>query len=129
MSVITDIIGGVVKPISDIYQSHQAAKQRQAELEDAAHARTLEQIEKTEELEQALTLAQINQSGWRDDWFTYLFSIPLIGAFIPKLVPYIIAGFSALDGMPVWYKAYLGAAVTSAFGLSTVNKVWKWWNT
>jgi hypothetical protein len=85
-------------------------------------------MQQAENADIALSIAQINSAGWKDDWFTYVFSIPLIFAFVPWAVPYIKAGFAVLETMPVWYKAYLGSAVASAFGLHTVDRVWKWWN-
>jgi len=46
-----------------------------------------------------------------------LFSIPCILAFYEPAVPAVMRGFSVLEGMPDWYKAFLGAAVAASFGL------------
>lgn len=127
MAFWSNLVNVVTGPIAEAYKSRNERLIKEKELRDAAHARVLEAISKEKELEQAVTLAQLAKNDWRDDWFTYLFSIPLIGAFIPFAVPYILKGFAVLDTMPVWYKVYLGSAVSAAFGLSVVDKAWKWW--
>jgi len=43
-------------------------------------------------------------------------------AFIPEAVPVVSAGFDVLEGMPDWYKAFLGAAVAASFGIRTLSK-------
>jgi hypothetical protein len=123
-----ELLGSLTGPIADYFKEREITKQKERELQDAAHARLVEQVKHSEDLDQAITLAQISNSGWKDEWFTILFSIPLVGAFVPKVVPYVLAGFEALDKMPSWYKWYLGSAVTAAFGLKTMDRAWKWWN-
>lgn len=118
----------VTEPLARGFEAYQTRKIKERELQDAAHARMVEGIRHSEDLNHALTLAQISNSGWKDEWFTFLFSIPLILAFIPPCVPFLKAGFQALEQMPLWYKAFLGAAITASFGLNTVDRAWKWWN-
>ena len=65
--------------------------------------------------------AQGSQSSWKDEWFTVLFSIPLIMCFIPPLVPYVEQGFAVLETMPDWYKGFLGAAVAASFGIRSLT--------
>jgi len=48
--------------------------------------------------------------------------VPLCMAFIPEAVPIVSAGFDVLEGMPDWYKAFLGAAVAASFGIRTLTK-------
>lgn len=55
-------------------------------------------------------------ASWKDEWFTLLLSVPLIGAFIPPLVPGIMAGFKVLSEMPEFYRAMLFLAVGASFG-------------
>ena len=123
-----EILGAITGPVADYFKEREVTKQKERELQDAAHARIVDQIKHSEDLSQAVTLAQIQNSGWKDEWFTILFSIPLILAFLPFAVPYVQAGFQVLDTMPSWYKWYLGSAVTASFGLNTMDRAWKWWN-
>lgn len=93
-----------------------------AEEKQAIHQRKLEVIKS----ETAWDNIQAANSGtsWKDEFFTILFSIPLILAFIPDAVPHVRAGFEVLQTMPDWYKAFLGAAVAASFGMRTLAK-WK----
>ena len=61
--------------------------------------------------------AQNSASSYKDEWFVILLSIPLIGAFIPGMVPYIKEGFIVLESMPDYYRAFLGAAIAASFGI------------
>ena len=58
----------------------------------------------------------LSQSGWKDEYWTIILSIPLIMCFIPGLVPYVVQGFQALELTPAWYKAAVGVAIGAAFG-------------
>jgi hypothetical protein len=68
--------------------------------------------------------AQGSQSSFKDEWFVFILSIPMIGAFVPSLVPYIEEGFRVLDSMPDYYKGFLGAAIAASFGLKSLAN-WK----
>mgnify|MGYP003659420716 FL=1 len=63
------------------------------------------------------TVAQQNSSNsFKDEWLTFLFSIPLIMCFIPSLVPYVKEGFLVLEQMPDWYQYLLSLVVAASFG-------------
>ena len=93
-----------------------------AEEKQAVHERKLEVIKHEANWDNI----QASNSGasFKDEWFTLLFSVPLVMAFIPEMVPVVSAGFDVLEGMPDWYKAFLGAAVAASFGIRTLAK-WK----
>jgi hypothetical protein len=126
-----ELLGALIKPVADAYTARVQAKHdeamKQKEIDDAVHARTVDQIKTAESYEEAWNLAQINNSGWKDEWFTIILSVPLVTAFIPKMVPYLISGFQALDQMPLWYRGFLATAVAAAFGFQKVTQMWKWW--
>lgn len=88
---------------------------RKAEEKQAIHERKLEVIKQDSNWENI----QAGNAGksWKDEWFTILFSVPCVLAFFPEMVPVVMSGFEALDAMPEWYKAFLGAAVAASFGL------------
>ena len=52
----------------------------------------------------------------KDEWFTLLFSIPLVLAFIPPMVPFVEQGFTVLNLMPDWYKQALAVLVAASVG-------------
>nr|BAR33151.1 Protein of unknown function (DUF3154) [uncultured Mediterranean phage uvMED] len=73
---------------------------------------------------EALQARNAGQS-WKDEWLTILFSIPLILAFIPDTVPYVMLGFEALELMPEWYRYSLTIIVGASFGVRSVIGIMK----
>jgi len=90
-----------------------------AEKSKAKHTKELEIIQQGGNWEELH--AQGSQTSWKDEWFTILFSVPLIMCFIPSLVPYVEQGFIVLERMPDWYKGFLGAAVAASFGIRSLT--------
>jgi hypothetical protein len=84
--------------------------------QQAIHEQTIKTIESTDSWEAS------KGSSWTQEWFSLLLSIPMFGAFIPDMVPYIVEGFTVLETMPDYYKAYLGAAMATAFGIKALSK-------
>ena len=103
---ITELIGGYFK--------------RKAEEKQAAHERKLETIKNEANWDNI----QASNAGtsWKDEWFTLLFSVPLVMAFVPEAVPVVKNGFDVLESMPDFYKAFLGAAVAASFGIRALSK-------
>jgi hypothetical protein len=52
--------------------------------------------------------ASASQTSWKDEWFSVILSLPLIGA--------------VLETMPDYYKGFLGAAIAASFGMKAVSK-------
>ena len=65
--------------------------------------------------------AAASQTSWKDEWFAVVLSLPLIGAFIPSMVPYVEQRFTVLSTMPDYYKAFLGGAIAASFGIKTLS--------
>lgn len=59
---------------------------------------------------------QVANSGWKDEWFVVVLSIPLIMCFIPGLEGYVMQGFNVLAGTPEWYQYALLLAISASFG-------------
>ena len=105
-------IGVAIKAISGL--GSQWMKNR-GEVAAAKHTRRVQVIQGAQDWEnQAMENAQ---SSWADEWLTLIFSIPLIGSFIPSMVPHILAGFEALKSMPDWYQYTLSIIVAASFGV------------
>jgi hypothetical protein len=62
-------------------------------------------------------MATGSMTSWKDEWFTIILSIPLVGAFIPGMDVYILEGFEVLAKCPDWYKGAVGVAIGAAFGM------------
>jgi len=67
--------------------------------------------------------AKNSGESWKDEYFTLLFSIPLVLAFIPSMVPYVEQGFKALDLMPDWYKQALAVLVAASVGYQKLTSL------
>lgn len=73
------------------------------------------------EADNAWELAQIANSGWKDEWVLIMLSIPLVLVFIPSLAPYIQQGFDVLATTPEWYRWLIMAIFTAIYGI----RVWR----
>lgn len=109
----------LIGPITELISGH---FKRKAEEKQATHERKLEAIK--HEANWDNIQASNSSSSLKDEWFTMLFSIPLVMAFIPEAVPLVKSGFHVLEEMPEFYKAFLGAAVAASFGIRGLSK-WK----
>lgn len=62
-------------------------------------------------------LESIRNSGWKDEWVLIILSIPMILSFIPFTQPYVVSGFVALEGTPLWYRTTVMTIYLATFGL------------
>jgi hypothetical protein len=107
----------LIAPVTELVGGH---FKRKAEEKQAQHERKLEVIK--HEANWDNIQATNSATSWKDEWFTVLFSIPLVMAFVPEMVQIVKDGFEVLDQMPDWYKGFLGAAVAASFGIRTLSK-------
>lgn len=73
------------------------------------------------EADNAWELAQIANSGWKDEWVLILLSIPLVLVFIPEMAPYIQQGFSVLATTPEWYRWLILIIFGAIYGI----RIWR----
>lgn len=92
--------------------------QGKQKIQEALDDRRATEIKQNGDWESIMASASV--TSWKDEWLTLLFSIPLIGAFIPKFVPTIQAGFAVLESMPEWYRITLSVIVAASFGVRSV---------
>lgn len=97
------------------------------EKEKRRKAVTLSQIDRLKSAEDSLAEWELIQAengrySWKDEYWTIILSLPLIGAFIPPLVPFIIAGFEAIEKMPQFYQVWVGVAILTSFGVRLSKK-------
>ena len=104
-------------PIVGLFQTHIANK---AEEKQAVHTAKLTKIQQEGVWE--VTQAEAGAHSWKDEYLLVVLSIPMIGSFIPTMVPHIAQGFIVLDSMPDYYKGFLGAAVAASFGIKALSK-------
>ena len=71
-------------------------------------------------------MAQNQANSWKDEWLVVLFSVPLILYFCGDWGREIVSnGFEALEKMPTFYQAGLGAMIASSFAIRGVSKFYK----
>lgn len=101
----------LIQPLASLVGGYLKNK---AEEKQAVHERKLEVIKHEANWDNI----QASNAGtsWKDEWLTLLFSVPLVMAFVPSAVPYVIDGFKALEQMPEWYRVYLGVIMAASFG-------------
>jgi len=113
-----------IKLISDLGGSYLEGHIEKTKAKAKAEAQVM--IQSSQSIADWETL-QARNSGqsWKDEYLVILFSIPLILAFIPSTVPYVMQGFQALDLMPEWYKYSLSVIVGASFGVRSVIGIMK----
>lgn len=62
-------------------------------------------------------IMSIQNSGWKDEYITVLFTLPYIAVFLPWTQDYVHAGFEYIDATPFWYQMVLLAIIGSALGV------------
>lgn len=65
--------------------------------------------------------AQLN-SGWKDEFWTIVFSIPYICCFVPFTTDFVREGFNAMSSIPEWYMGLSSVVIGSAFGVRGIAK-------
>ena len=60
--------------------------------------------------------------SWKDEYWTIVFSLPLIMCFVPEWVGYVEAGFNVLNNTPEWYRYTVSVLVGSSVGLRQFDK-------
>ena len=67
-------------------------------------------------------MASLKNSGWKDEWVLIVLSIPMILVFIPWTQPFIVLGFEALAGTPIWYRIMVATIYFATFGIRMVRR-------
>jgi len=109
---ITELIGGFFK--------------NKVEEKQAMHTAKMEVIKQGGDWEKSMAGASAN--SWKDEFWTIVFSIPLIlvfyGAmFEPNIIERVNEAFKALESLPDWYQYLLFMAVSASFGIRGADKL------
>ncbi|MAF35846.1 hypothetical protein CL622_01865 [archaeon] len=110
-------LGGPIEAVSNVF----------AKKEERRKAVKLSQIDRLKNAEDSLAEWELIQAengrySWKDEYWTIVLSLPLIGAFIPPVVPFIVAGFEAIQKMPQFYQYWVGVAILTSFGVRLAKK-------
>lgn len=122
-----DIFGAikmVASPVTDIVKGWQQRKTVKLEgdlaISKAKTDANIKKIATGQVADIAWEKTSLEQSGWKDEYWTIVLSLPMIMCFIPGLVTYVERGFAALQQTPLWYRYVVGLAIGSAFGVKSV---------
>tara|TARA_R110000764_G_scaffold84241_1_gene164923 strand:+ start:522 stop:863 length:342 start_codon:yes stop_codon:yes gene_type:complete len=110
---------GLITPLIGLASSFIKSKAAQSKAKQEVKLKIIKSEENWDSI-----VAKGSSDSWKDEYFVIVLSIPMIGAFIPSVVPYIQEGFIVLDTMPDYYKGFLGAAIAASFGIKSLSK-WK----
>jgi hypothetical protein len=119
------LLGAPAEAVADYFKQRQQLKadlklkklESKIRIEEAKATMEVKKLE----ADNAWELAQIANSGWKDEWVLILLSIPLVLVFIPDFAPYIQQGFDVLATTPEWYRWMIMAIFTAIYGI----RVWR----
>lgn len=116
---------GVIGQIATTFLEGRVAKQRgenQIKLAEAeAKAKILSSESDWEKI-----MANNQAGSWKDEYLLIIYTIPILLAFCGDWGREIVAnGFNALEQMPTFYSASLGAMIASSFAIRGVAKFYK----
>ena len=114
----------LIKLISKLGGSYLEGQVEKTKAKAKAEAQVMVQSSKSIADWETLQARNAGQS-WKDEYLVILFSIPLILAFVPSTVPFVMEGFAALEQMPDWYKYSLSVIVGASFGVRSVIGIMK----
>ena len=115
------IAGPIISGITGFFKDKAKIKQAKVEGEIQAIQTASQNLADWEQLH-----AKGSQTSWKDEFWTIIFSIPLVLAFIqfswfdgPAIAS---AGFEAFSAMPDWYQYTLVTMVLASFGIRLKDK-------
>lgn len=122
-----DSITSIVKDPIVEWQKRKTLQVEQIDKEkERDHELKLEQLKINAKLAEQGIQAETNwddkaqenmQHSWKDEYLLILFSIPLIGCFIPSYQEDVLRGFEILQKTPQWYIWSVLGMVAGAWGL------------
>lgn len=130
LSVVGDALGSLFKVAGEPIKEWQKRKTLKVEQEDKELEREHELGLK--KLDIAFKLAEQGQkveadwdrtaqkqmeNTYKDEYLLLLFSVPLIGAFIPEYQETVLQGFEVLSKTPEWYMMSILGMVAATYGL------------
>ncbi len=120
---IWDIVTGLVKPVTDYFG-------RRQEIKAVEHANEVKALEAVGERRAKMIadglaadmaweteFAKQAASSWKDEYTLIVVSIPLVMAFIPGWSMYVVAGFAAFAGTPMWYQIMVQTIFYATYGI------------
>lgn len=120
-SIVTVLLDKVAPKVADYYIQKQKLKQ-EVQLEKLRGKRAWEEAltkraSESEGRDHEWEIAQIKNSGLKDEWVLFLISIPLVLVFIPNTQQLVLNGFEVLSQTPVWYQGMIVTIFLAIYGI------------
>lgn len=118
MSLIGGLIGFVTSAFTGWQERQKVKLETDLAIQKAQAEAEIVRIQKVADAEVNWDFEALRQGerSWKDEYWTFVLSIPLILVFIPGMDQYIMRGFQQLEAVPEWYRYSVGIAIAAAFG-------------
>jgi hypothetical protein len=122
-SVITQAVGGLLKPIGEYFSRRQEIKaddrQQERAIQKALTERQIALIEQglTADMSWEMEFAKQANTSWKDEYVLLVLSVPMVMAFIPGASQYVEMGFKAFASTPLWYQIMLQTVFYATYGI------------
>jgi len=108
---------GIAKGLLALGSTVLEGKRKKQEAKDNHIAKKIEQDGDWESIH-----AKGAQHSWKDEFWTIIFAIPMVLAFIPGMELWVAKGFAALSNTPEWYRWSIAALVGSSVGIRNIKQ-------
>jgi hypothetical protein len=130
VSVLSTILGGIAKPVTEYFSRRQEIKaedrQQERAIKKAMTERQVELIKEglTADMNWEMEFARQAQTSWKDEYILLILSLPFVLCFIPKDFSewqggayYVMEGLKAIDQLPAWYQLLVGIHFCATIGV------------
>lgn len=108
--------GGVIDYFKDRAEEKKIERKGRIEIKKAEIEAGIKLAAEGQKADIQLANKSVENAGWKDEYWTFVLSIPTIMAFIPDAAQYVLDGFKVLSQTPEWYQYILIAVILSPFG-------------
>lgn len=123
--LVTWLTGGVTEQVGEFFIQRQKLKQQieitKLEGTIRVEAARTEALIAQQQHVATWEMAQIANSGYKDEVVLGVLLVPYIGAFIPVVQDYILVGFGYLDKMPYWAVGLTVTIFLAVYGIRHKN--------
>lgn len=111
------MLGVLISSIASLGSQYLENKKEKSKAKAQQEVKLIEQAGSWEEIH-----AKNSGHSWKDEYWTVVFSIPLILCFFPPLTESVMAGFAVLEQTPEWYRYTVGVLVGASVGIRQFTK-------
>lgn len=106
------MLGVLVSSLASLGSQYLENRKEKSKAKAQQEVKLIEQAGSWEEIH-----AKNSGHSWKDEYWTVVFSIPLILCFFPSMTDTVMAGFAVLEKTPEWYRYTVGVLVAASVGI------------